>query len=219
MKTVGTWLEGISASQLVARVDSFDTNICLLRLTTKCTQKGDRHYCRLGDWGKPAKIAEIQGILGAHEEHMCTDVLTHFPIYTETHLRNSSVCVLVSFPSTSPFKWYIYIHLYICMNMHIGTYALTVLYIHVFYVWHWYISQNVSLLDLEHLLLSGRDSSGHQCSATAACGVPLSPNSTQGTAMLPCFSVFKYEKSPQFLLGLGWAASHHLGNLKIESII
>lgn len=97
----------------------------------------------------------------------------------------------------------IYTHLYVCMNMHIGNHALIVLYIHMFYVWHWYISQNVSLLDLEHLLLSGRDSSGHQCSATAACGVPVSPNSTQGRAILPCFSVFKYEKSPQFLLGLG----------------
>lgn len=98
--------------------------------------------------------------------------------------------------------------------MHIGTYAFTVLYIHMFCVWHWYTSQNVSLFDPEQLLLCGRDSSGHQYSATDACGVPLSSNSTQRRAMLPCFSVFKYEKSPHFLLGLGSAASHHPGNLE-----
>lgn len=138
----------------------------------------------------------------------------HCSAYPLSHLHrntltcNSSVCALVSFPRTSHFKRYIYtpICMYEC--------AYRYLCIHMFYVWHWHISQNVSLLDPEQLLLCGRDSSGHQYSATAACGVPLSSNSTQGRVMLPCFSVFKYEKSPHFLLGLGSAASHHLGDLE-----
>lgn len=90
---------------------------------------------------------------------------------------------------------------------------LLYVYVHVFYVWHWCISQNVSLLDLEHLLLCGRDSCGHQYSATDAYSVTLSPNSTQERAVLPRISAFKYEKSLHFVLGLGSAESHKPGNL------
>lgn len=147
------------------------------------------HYCRLRHWGNQAKIAEIQGIPGAHEEHMCTAVLTHFPIYTQTHSRLVQVYVPWDLSQDSHTLHDIYtcmnIYRYLCIDcMCIFTCSMagTGILPKIYPSW----TRNLSLC--------GRGSSGHHYSATATCTwySPLSPNSTQGTAMLLCFSVFIY---------------------------
>lgn len=98
------------------------------------------HYCRLRHWGNQAKIAEIQGIPGAHEEHMCTAVLTHSPIYTQTHSRITQMYV----PWDLPQAYMIYAHTY--LSIYIGTYALTVhVYWHVLWLALVYFPKCVSL--------------------------------------------------------------------------
>lgn len=93
------------------------------------------HYCRLGYWGNQAKIAEMEGILGAHKEHMCTALLTHFPVYTWTHSYVIQVYVpwdLSQAPHTSQYVYmYEYIDKYLwidCTHIFICSMAGTVLF-------------------------------------------------------------------------------------------
>lgn len=91
------------------------------------------HYCRLGHWGNQAKPAEIQGMPGAHEEHMCTAVLTHFPIYTQTHSNIIQVHVPLDISQAPHTLGDMYTHIYVWI--YIGTYVLTAhVYLHVLWL-------------------------------------------------------------------------------------